>query len=265
MIKISNSKLLIVFTRVLILLAVAKIISLGMWWYLPSDGIELNVKKNYEPKYQKVDFKNMLSKPKEKGGASNSAAAETVSITNMILKGLYARDDMGYIIIALKSDPAKTSIVAIGEVYQGFTLKSIELLSVIFEKNGKDFVLELEKSANLPLLPALQSDKVVSSEVSRADISLFAKDPKTIWNDISINEVKNGDKIAGFKVTKINPKSKFATLGLMENDLIVKLNNVQLESYKDAIEVYKNIDKIDTIQIVVVRDNQEKELVYEIH
>lgn len=264
MIKISNSKLLIVFTRVLILLALAKIISLGLWWYLPSDGVELNVKKNYEPKYQKVDFKNMLSKPKDKGASSN-AAAETVSITNMILKGLYARDEMGYIIIALKSDPAKTSIVAIGEVYQGFTLKSIELLSVIFEKNGKDFVLELEKSANLPLLPTPQSDKIASSEVSRTDISFFAKDPAAIWKDISINEVKNGDKIAGFKVTKINPKSKFATLGLMENDVIIKLNNVKLESYKDAIEVYKNIDKIDTIQIVVMRDNQEKELVYEIH
>ncbi len=264
MIKISNSKLLIVFTRLLILLALAKIISLGLWWYLPSDGVELNVKKNYEPKYQKVDFKNMLSKPKEKGASSNTAA-ETVSITNMILKGLYARDEMGYIIIALKSDPAKTSIVAIGEVYQGYTLKSVELLSVIFEKNGKDFVLELEKSANLSLLPAPQSDKITSSEVSRTDISFFAKDPAAIWKDISINEVKNGNKIAGFKVTKINPKSKFATLGLMENDVIIKLNNVKLESYKDAIEVYKNIDKIDTIQIVVTRDNQEKELVYEIH
>jgi type II secretion system protein C len=245
-------------------LALAKIISLGLWWYLPSDGVELNVKKNYEPKYQRVDFTNMISKPKDKGASSN-AAAETVSITNMILKGLYARDEMGYIIIALKSDPTKTSIVAIGEVYQGYTLKSIELLSVIFEKGGKDFVLELEKPANLPLLPTPQSDKVVSSEVSRTDIAFFAKDPAAIWKDISINEVKKADKIVGFKVTKINPKSKFATLGLMENDLIVKVNNVQLESYKDAIEVYKNIDKIDTIQIVVIRDNQEKELVYGIH
>lgn len=267
MIKISNSKMLVIFTKLLVLLALAKAISLGLWWYLPSEGVELNVKKSYEPKYQRVDFANMITKPnsKQKNADTNGAVAEGANITNMLLKGLYATDSTGYVIVAMKSDPKKTSIVAIAEVYQGYTLKSIHLTNVIFEKEGQDFVLELEKTGKASSMPMMEQSADIESVVSREDIASYAKDPKEIWKDISIIEVKDADKIVGFKVTKINPKSKFASLGLMESDLIIKVNNVVLESYKNALEVYENIDNINTIQIVVIRENQEKELVYEIH
>ena len=271
MIKISHSKLLAIFTKLLILLAIAKAFALLLWWYLPNDGVELNVKQNYQPKYQKVDFANMISKAERSNkngvfGVANSA--ENISITNMVLKGLYKTDTLGYVIVAMKSTPKETTIVAISEEYQGYILKSIEFTNAIFQRQGKDFVLSLESmdktSINVAKSNNNEADEVTSSDVSRADMAFFAKDPAQIWKDISIVEVKNGDKLAGFKVTKINPKSKFASLGLKENDLIIKLNNVTIESYKDAIEVYSNIDKIDTIQIVVIRENQEKELVYEI-
>ncbi len=270
MIKMSHSKFLVVLTKLLLLLGFAKVISLGMWWYLPSDGVELNVKKNYEPKYQRVDFTNMIAPSKEKQknsslNANNISGSGSINITNMVLKGLYASYEDGYAIVALKSEPKKTSIIAIGEIYQGYTLKSVELSNVIFEKDSKEFILELEKiGKDLSSLPPQNSENSVS-KVSREDMNFFAKDPQAIWKDISIVEVKDGDKIAGFKVTKINPKSKFAALGLLENDVIIKLNNVLLQSYKDAIELYKDIDKIETIQIVVIRENQEKELIYEIH
>ncbi|MCX6051583.1 MAG: PDZ domain-containing protein [Campylobacterales bacterium] len=270
MIKISHSKLLAIFTKLLILLAMAKALALGLWWYLPNDGVELNVKQNYQPKYQKVDFSNMISKAqgKDKNGVlGGTNSTENISITNMVLKGLYKTDTFGYVIVAMKSTPKETTIVAMQEEYQGYTLKSIEFTNAIFQRQGKDFILSLEnmdKSSINVVKNQSNEQEPSSSNVSRADIAFFAKDPAQIWKDISIVEVKDADKIVGFKVTKINPKSKFISLGLKENDLIIKLNNVTIESYKDAIEIYNNIDKIDTIQIVVIRENQEKELVYEI-
>lgn len=59
--KLSNSIMLSVFTKLLILLAIAKTLSLALWWFLPADGVELQVQDNYKPKYQRVDFKNMLN------------------------------------------------------------------------------------------------------------------------------------------------------------------------------------------------------------
>jgi type II secretion system protein C len=252
-------------TKLLILLAIAKGISLGVWWYLPNDGIELGIKENYQPKYQRVDFSNMLLKSgeKQKNGISQSGDL-SISITNMVLKGLYGTQNMGYIIVALKSAPLNTSIVGILEEYQGYTLKSIEPSSAVFQKQGKEYLLHLE-DMNKVFVTAKSDNEAAPNDVSRQDINYFAKNPADIWKDISIIELKDGDKIAGFKVTKINPQSKFASLGLQENDVIIKLNNVALESYQDAIDVYSNIDKLSTIQIVVLRENQEKELVYEIH
>ncbi len=285
MIKLSNSNLLSVVTKLLVLLVIAKGVSLVGWWYLPSDGEEISKKTSYQPKYQRVDFKSMVQKsvPKRqaKESVEESSVESGVSITNMTLKGLYGNAKRGFIIVALKSAPKETTIVGVGEVYSGYRLKSIAIDSAKFTKSSKEYVLELAKAKNSKSFinkvnkPSSQraqryqdqfgDEEISEKEVSREDINFYAKNPKQLWKDIAIKEVKKGKKIEGFKVTRIDPKSKMATLGLKKNDLIIKANNKELKSYKDAIDLYKNINKLDTIQIVVLRNNQEKELVYEIH
>ena len=267
MIKISNSWLLQMLTKLLILLVIAKAISLSLLWYLPSDTVELSLKQNYHPKYQRVDFNNMLEKTNKHIAPQVINTSSSISITSMLLKGLYGTSTKGYAIVSMKATPKKTSIISIDEKYQSYTLKSIAAQHVIFEKAGKNYVLNLDKSVNnsINIKTLSDSTELTSHVVSRSDISFFAKNPKQIWKDISIVEVKNGSKISGFKVTRINSNSKFASLGIKRGDLIIRVNNITLESYKDAIEVYKNISKLTTIQIVVIRDNQEKELIYEIN
>ena len=280
MIKLSNSKLISVISKLLILLVISKTLSLVLWWYLPSDGVEPILKNNYQPKYQRVYFKNMITTaaPKVKIAEKEISTNQGISITNMILKALYGTESKAFIIIAMKSTPKKTQIIGIGEVFKGYTLKSITSYSAIFEKDLKDYVLTLDKTVR-PSDPKIKSksnssrastrarfsgaDSIVS--VSRNDIAYFAKNPKQIWRDISIKELKDGKKILGFKVTKIKRKSKFSTLGLKKGDVIIKANNVKLESYKDALALYKNIGKLDAIQLVVLRDNQEMELVYDLN
>ena len=274
MLKLSNSALVGVFTKLLVLLVVAKAISLSIWSLLPSDGVELSQKESYQPKYQRVDFKNMLqtAKIKTQNTDESKSSSVSISITNMILKGLYGTSTRGYAIVALKSSAKKTSIVGVGEEFSGFVLKSIKPSSVIFTKSNTEYTLALAKpKANKSFIKKVNkkensaSSSVSSKDVSRTDIAFYSKNPKQLWKDIAIKEVKNGKKIEGFKVTRINKDSKMATLGLRKGDLIIKVNNVALKSYKAAMDIYAKIDKIDTIQIVVMRNNEEKELVYEIN
>jgi len=268
MIKLSNSKIISIFTTLLLLLVLAKAISLSLLWYLPSEGVELNIKKNYQPKYQRVNFKNMIKSEVVKTVKTKKAVDSGISITSMILKGLYGTKTKGYVIVAMKSSPKKTSIISVGEKYQGYVLKSISLSSAKFTKNGADFILSLKKIKNvnssISRVKKFNSHVQRDSTVSRGDISYYAKHPNQIWRDISIKELRNGKKIAGFKVTRINPNSRFAKLGLQRGDIIIKANNRKLQSYRDALEIYNNIDKLDAVQIVVLRNNQEVELVYEI-
>ena len=106
--KLSSTSLLPVVTRLLILLLVAKFISLGVWWYLPSEGIELNAKKSYQAKYQRVDFRNMLTRAKVK--QTTEKVKPTYSTNSLILKGLYGSRFNGFAIVAEKSYPKITSI-----------------------------------------------------------------------------------------------------------------------------------------------------------
>jgi len=286
--KISNSTLLNIFTKLLILILIAKAISLALWFYLPDNGEELQIKDNYQPKYHRVTFKNMIDKSlkytqttqKEK---IQEAVKNSINITNMILKGLYGASQKGFAIVALKKKPKKTTIIAVGEIFEGYKLTYINPDNIVFTKDDKEYILTLKidknsssitrfthtkqnldkKSSNKQINTKEQDDK--PRDVSRGDIAYFARNPKQIWREISIKEVKKNGKIMGFKIRRIAKRSRFEKLGLKRGDIIIKANNIELTSYRDALKLYKDIDNIDTMQIVILRDNQEKELIYEIH
>lgn len=269
MIQLSNAKLLQIFTNLLILLALSKAVSLVALWYFPSEGVELSIKENYQPIYQRVDFSNMFAKTRSQKNMteSDSSHLANISITSMVLKGLYGTSSKGYVVVAMKSSPNNTSIVGVSQEYQGYTLKSILASSAVFSKENKEYVLIMEVVETSPILKtdSSKNTKDLQHNVSRDDIKTYSKDPESIWKDIAIEEVKSNNKILGFKVTNINPQSKFASLGLQKGDLITKVNNVPLTSYKEAIDVYSNLDNLHTVQIILTREKQEKELVYEIH
>lgn len=266
--KISNSFMLQVVIKLLILLAIAKSISLAIWWFSPSDGVELQIEDNYSPKYQRVDFSNMLEgDPSIQNGSTASLTSSSgVSIKNMILKGLYGDGSNGFAIVALKSSAKKTSIVSVGDEFSGYILKTILSDSVIFTKASTEYVLEMyQRSALSKALGTGVNESSYPVGISRKDITFYANNPKQIWKDIAISEVKEGEEIKGFKVNSINEKSKMYELGLKKGDLIVEVNNVRLKSYKDAISIYKDIANITSVQVVVLRNNIEMELVYEIN
>ena len=277
MIKPSSSTLVNVLVKLLTLVLIAKLFSLSLWYYLGENNIELSSTKNYQPQYQRIDFRHMIEKKKIQQVKKVIKKKVTgPSITSMILKGLYGKGENGFAIVALKSKAKKTSIISVSEEFSGYTLRFINAQSVVFEKDSKNYILELKnakiESKRIKKVVTATTQQTVTQEesdepqdVSRNDINYFAKHPREIWKNISIHEVRRGKKIIGFRISKIKPNSKFAALGLKSGDLIVKANNITLNSYRNAIDIYNKIDKIDTMQIVVVRDGREKELVYDIN
>ena len=262
--KLSNSAMMKIGINFLILLSVAKVISLAIWWFLPNAGVELQVKQNYKPAYQRVDFKNMIDKSFVKA-SSKPNARSAYSINNMILKGLYGKGTSGFAIVAMKSSSSKTSVVSVGEVFSGYKLKNILKDGVVFTRSGADHILNMIKAKTLAssavkVVPVLKELK----KVSRKDINNYIENNAQLWKDIAIDAIKESGKIKGFQVKRINKNSKIASLGLQKYDLIVAANNVRLKSLKDVLDIYKDIKKLKTVQLVVLRNNVEQELIYEI-
>lgn len=267
--KLSNTKFIALASKLLILLLIAKIISLALWWYLPSEGIELNAKKSYLAKYQRVDFSNMLIVEKNVNREVTQATTQAYNISNMVLKGLYGSRFNGFAIVSKKSSPSQTSIVAVGEIYEGYELKEIELSQVVFTKNAKDYVLKLESSdaklsGSITKVASEDQEELSQKEVTRTDIKSYSDNPAQIWKEISIMPYKKAGKIVGFEIKNIKKNSKMATLGLKKGDIITGANNVPLSSINDALKLYQNINKIDTLALIIQRNNEEKEIIYEI-
>ncbi|MDQ7066921.1 MAG: hypothetical protein Q9M40_02345 [Sulfurimonas sp.] len=142
--KLSKTKIIKIFTTLLILLIIAKLLSLILFLYITSDGVELNAKRSYKAKYQRVDCHNMLL-VREESLKQTKQSVPTYNIDSLLLKGLYGSRFNGYAIVAKKSSP-KTTIVAVGEEFAGYKLKEIFMDYVVFTKAKKEYTLSLKKS-----------------------------------------------------------------------------------------------------------------------
>ena len=258
--------------RLLFLIIIAKFIATVALFFLPTSGTTLSKRVSKTPPYQRVNVKNMIEQSKR---VVKTEAVKTVDtstqISDLVLKGLYyVAGNRGYIIVAKKSNSKKSAVIGVNEKFSGYTLVEILQESAIFERNGKRYTLEMSKRNRQAALkkahykPQPVEDENSEHQINRQQIQYYAKNYKQIWKDIAMREEKRDGKIIGFRVTRINPGTPFAELGLKKNDIIIKANNKEMHSYADAIKIYQDIDKIDAVEIVVLRNNQEKELVYEI-
>lgn len=268
--KNSNKFLVTIGSKLLVLLLIAKALMLTLLFFLPQNSVEYFEQKNYQPAFVRLNLANVLdtSLPSASNTQTTSnTSSSTLSITSIILKALYGNEKTAMVVVATKSNPKKAEIIGIGESFMGYHLKNVTLESALFEKDGQNYTLQLDQSA-LASQPQIAKKRTfnpdVPVEVKKEEIAFYAKSPDQIWKDIAISEIKDGKKITGFKVTRINPSSRFAELGLQKGDVIIKANNVLLTSYQDAINIYQNIENLQSVQIVFLRNNQEKELIYEI-
>jgi general secretion pathway protein C len=263
--------------NLLAIILIAKAISLVMFWYLPSEGVNYTPSSSKLPEYKRYSVNNIINPtqmpdPRSATGpigeGSQELAAYGPNIANMVLKGLYKRKEGGFVIIALKAKPNDSEVLGINDAFQGYSLEKILDNGAVFSKGGQNY--------SLLFAPQLESRRAASrarpdtaaqgaQQVAKSDINYYAKNVNEIWKDISIIEVRKNNKITGFKVTRIKPNTPFAKLGLRQGDIIIKANNKPMTSYKDAIAIYNGIDKLQALELVVLRNNQETEIVYEIY
>ncbi len=275
-----NPSLMRFVRNVLIIILVAKALSLVMLWYFAYEGVHYHPNSSKLPEYKRYNANNIIKptkKPDPKTASEPTSeeaqelAAYGPNISNMVLKGLFKRKTGGMVIIALKAKPNDSEVIGIDEVYQGYTLTKILENGAIFDKGGQTFSLyfseeqQQDRYTSKPSSARQQSDDGGIKQVAKTDITHYAKNVKQIWKDIGIVEVKKEGKITGFKVTRIKANTPFSNLGLRKGDIIIKANNKPMTSYKDAIAIYKGIDKLEALELIVLRNNQETEIVYEIY
>ncbi len=267
--KIYNLEILPIISKLFLLLFLAKLLSLLLWWFLPDKGVSINSKASYRMPYEQVSLKDMLSVDTTAKKIKNISKA-SYSINSLLLKGIYGKEFYGFIVIAKKSVPSITTVVAVNEEYAGYKLIRLESNKAIFTRDSKEYSLLLDgetvvNNSNQNILRINKENSSDEYAIQKQDIDSYSKDPSKLWKEININEYKENGKLKGFRVDYIQQNSPLSKIGLKKGDIIIRANNTDLQSYKSVIDLYKNINNINSVSLVVMRNNQEKELMYEIH
>jgi type II secretion system protein C len=250
------------FIKILFTIVIVKTISLVVSLFLPSSGVDIETKNDFTPTYQRVDFKNMLTTNDIKTKTKNTVLPNGINITNMLLKGLFGTKTNGYAIVALKSNPTDTTLLSVGDNFNDYKLLNILSNKVVFVKNNKQYILKIDDTnIEKNSISYIEKNDSTIRQVSKNELNYYLSNPKEIWKDIAISTHSDPK---GYKVDRVKKGSSMDKLGLQKGDIIIKANNVKLESLKDVMKIYNNINNITAMEITVLRDNTEVELMYEI-
>ncbi|MDR1912655.1 MAG: hypothetical protein LBQ52_09985 [Helicobacteraceae bacterium] len=203
-------------------------------------------------------------------GSATASTPIALSLDGLKLKAIYAEGDKnGFVVI----DDGKTlTFVGVGENLRGYTLNAVESKKAIFLKDGASYALNLEdktrearigsgaRSAAQSAINAPQTKSVVG----RDELAKYRQNPRLIWDNIGIAPISENGKFKEFRVTFVAKNSVFSELGLQAGDALKSANGIELDGYAAALRLYAEIDKMDSFRMTIIRNNQIKELAYEI-
>jgi type II secretion system protein C len=250
-----------------------------VWSFLSIGGVFLSSTPiegftyRLEPFFEIFHFGKQFGIVKSLGGTINSKTVMTQTLVPYPhrIKAIYRSSSGSFVSI---SDDHETQIVPLGGVYKGaFHLIGLSDNSAIFSGYGQKYRLRLGHDDPLSRHEMVsQSVSDTQTNGSEEEIHKIAyqtvlsqmNDFQNIWKSIDISESRNGTKFMGFRVNSIASESIFAQLGLQQGDIIQSVNNQKLESFGDAITIYSKVPHLRSVQITVLRNNLQKDIVYEI-
>lgn len=247
----------------------AYLLGVVFFFYLPKNGADFIQNQSLFLDYKKYNFYSNIKKTQEETKKTEQNSNPILNLSKYELKAVYyTSPSKGWISIEDKGNN-ESYILKNGEQIDGYELFEIFKTYVIFKKSSKEYKLEIKEKeiSNYDMNQSNNEEINIKNNgaiVNREYLNSYLTNMEKIWNNISIKEIQNGNKIDGFKIESINKDSAFAKLGLKEGDIIKSVNNSVLESYADAFKVYNNMENTKYLNMEILRNNEIVELNYEI-
>ncbi|MDR0761468.1 MAG: PDZ domain-containing protein [Campylobacteraceae bacterium] len=280
-----NSKVLSLIFKILILLAIAKIIGLIIYIFLPKSGV--NVPKNDNL----ADLGSYASVFTSREGAAITPLAPPVGDIKLMAVYKETKKIDGYAVVKSGSE---VKILKTGDRLGQYRLKEIKLDGIFLDDNGMNFwvgfanstlnTVNTGASSRFPLSPSgasllerdmkleeealmagQQNSEAYTNVIQRSELDNLLSNPDSVFKNIGFKEVMRNGKLEGFRVLSVNRNSPFAKLGLRAGDVITSFNGVKLDNYASVLEIYNNAKTYTRVKIEVTRGNEKKEFEYEIN
>lgn len=174
----------------------------------------------------------------------------------------------------------RTATYMVGDTIQGAEVKDIERTRVIINNNGRAEYIDAEGgSGAAPTFtapqPVAQGPRGGSASGIRAvDENTYEVPKEEIEKTLSnLNEIAMQARIVpafkdgqaqGFKLFSIRPDSIYSKIGVVNGDVIKRINGFDLNSPEKALEVYTKLREANRIDIEIERNGQTIKKTYNI-
>jgi len=229
-------------------------------------------------------------KKKHKAIQKNMSTSHTYLLKDFSISGIIftknASDDN---LVILRDRTKNGSLLYKGEYHKGYQLKEVFPLKAKFQR-GNDFYWSfLSPNDEKKFLSSLNSSQTtVVQETQKSEYVTMARSiantikykngkyfiPKELLEDknsifrifssVRIVNYNVNNKLS-FKILYLHPSSIFIRLGLRKNDQIIKINQKEISSFAEPLQLFNNLKNLRQLTLTIKRGNKIKELHYEVY
>lgn len=242
--------------------------------FLPTYGIDLPKIYFNDITYYNYNFKRILDtnsiSNKTENKQTQKSSENRSKLKDLILKAVYSKKNHQGWIIMQNNITQKTYLLEYGDIFDNYKLIEIYRTFVVFEQNGQEFHIEFKKSKLDDKYDDMNLIKKNTNHNGMIQIPLqtikkYTKNMSKIFQDIHLEKFVQDNVTKGFSINQINKDSLFAKMGLTDGDIIQKVNKVALLSNDDIFKIYKEFKTAKILNIIILRNNIQMELNYEIY
>jgi len=231
----------------------------------PSSAPKIRAFTDYSP----IAKKNPFGPPMELTQLSGSGE-KTSTIKEFTLIGIVSgAKKYSYAIFADKTGSQEVFRIE-QDVFGAGRLKEVKKDRVLIESQGRTTEIEIADLAKVEIVKASgQIGSIVKAEggaytIEQRKIQQALENPKQIMSDARLLPNIVSGKQEGFIVRELKPEGLYASLGLQNGDILLRINELELSSPEAALQAITALQGLDRIQLDLIREGSRMTLTYQI-
>lgn len=149
-------------------------------------------------------------------------------------------------------------LLELGDDIQGCDLLRVLQDSAKLKCNEKEYILYLRSSVGDILLQAEYEKSLENREtitLSKTEVADYVKEKQRLVSEIGFLPLLEDEQVVGFTLSKIQPDSKAASLGLYNGDVIKVVNDVSA-SDPEFLQTVQELSDVPEVTIQVDRNGR---------
>lgn len=173
-----------------------------------------------------------------------------------VLSGTFLDEDKAHAMFV--DENGDELLLELGDDIQGCGLLRVLQDSAKLKCNEKEYILYLRSSVGDILLQAEYEKSLENREtitLSKTEVADYVKEKQRLVSEIGFLPLLEDEQVVGFTLSKIQPDSKAASLGLYNGDVIKVVNDVSA-SDPEFLQTVQELSDVPEVTIQVDRNGR---------